>query len=340
MWLTQHPYDFDNGLYASIVHLLHNQLGQLVAAEAETDVQGYLSLANRIKDQLVVDNMVTPPAVMNRSFTFSKEAPASILPKWFNKNSDKPFDCLDWEPLEISRQMTLIEYGIFRRIMPKECFKLGWTKQDKYARSKHIVGLTDQFNKTSSWIATLILKEDNLKRRALLIKHWIDIAAQCKELNNYNGLNTVISALNSAALHRLKKTWAEVPQKKVKLHEDLMNIVAMSASYKNLREAIAHTEPPCVPYIGVYLTDLVFIEDGNKDMKGDVLINFHKRRQIAQVIMNIRTLQQAPYQIREVGYLAKRLKFWEVEPCADQEIWDEDALYKQSLKIEPRERKD
>ncbi|KAL0478329.1 RasGEF [Acrasis kona] len=325
MWLTQHPYDFDNALYASVKIFLYNQVGQL-----QGDVQGCISLANRIKDQLIIDNMLTPQFVQTRSYTFSDEAPAMMVPKWYKHNSDRPLDVLDWEPMEVARQMTLIEHDIFRRIMPKECFKLGWTKSDKHIRSQHIVKLTEQFNQTSSWISTTIVMEENFRRRCNLLRYFIDLAQCLRELNNYNGLNTVISSLNSSSVFRLKKTWKEVPQKKLTTFQELADMVAMTGSFKTLREALLHTEPPCVPYIGVYLTDLVFIEDGNKDMK-DGLINFHKRRQIAQIIMNLRTMQQAPYHLREVPYLSKRIK-------SPSDIWDEEQLYKQSLKIEPRER--
>lgn len=37
-------------------------------------------------------------------------------------------------------------------------------------------------------------------------------------------------------------------------------VMAMEGSFKNYRNHLAAASPPCVPYIGVYLTDLVFIE--------------------------------------------------------------------------------
>ena len=37
---------------------------------------------------------------------------------------------------------------------------------------------------------------------------------------------------------------------------------------------------PAVPYVGVFLTDLTFICEGNPDFLHGGLINIHKRRQV------------------------------------------------------------
>jgi hypothetical protein len=37
-------------------------------------------------------------------------------------------------------------------------------------------------------------------------------------------------------------------------------------NFSNFRDAVQHADPPIIPYLGVYLTDLTFIEDGNNNM--------------------------------------------------------------------------
>lgn len=60
-------------------------------------------------------------------------------------------------------------------------------------------------------------------------------------------------------------------------------------SFANYRQCIRQAHAPLVPYLGVYMQDMVFIEDGNPDFLKDYpgFINFHKRRLLADVIKDI-----------------------------------------------------
>jgi len=86
-----------------------------------------------------------------------------------------------------------------------------------------------------------------------------------------------------------------------------------------------HTHSPGIPYLGVYLTDLTFIEEGNKDFINGSLINFDKRRKIAQVIMEIQQYQATPYCLQEVPALREFL--------CKLESFDENEAYANSLKV-------
>lgn len=48
-----------------------------------------------------------------------------------------------------------------------------------------------------------------------------------------------------------------------------------------MREALHRSDPPCIPYLGMYLTDLSFIEEGTPDFTPDGLLNFSKMRMVS-----------------------------------------------------------
>ena len=42
-------------------------------------------------------------------------------------------------------------------------------------------------------------------------------------------------------------------------------------------------DPPCVPYLGYYLTDLAFIEEGTPNFNDAGLVNFSKMRMVCDL---------------------------------------------------------
>jgi len=108
-----------------------------------------------------------------------------------------------------------------------------------------------------------------------------------------------------------------------------------ASNFSRYREALRTSPPPSVPFLGLYLTDLTFIEDGNPSfLKGSNLINFDKRTKVATVIQEIKQYQVSQYCLQDVPLIQDSLlvKFKNVQSI--------DSLYDQSLKIEPRESTD
>jgi len=104
-----------------------------------------------------------------------------------------------------------------------------------------------------------------------------------------------------------------------------------SGSFSSYRKQLHGANPPCVPYLGVYQSDLTFIGDGNPDKLENGYINFFKRRLVAEVIKEAQTYQQKPYNLVEVKSIMDWLRGQDVSNL------DENTIYSVSLIIEPRE---
>eukprot|EP01121_Diplochlamys_sp_Union-15-3_P013580 TRINITY_DN4238_c0_g1_i1.p1 TRINITY_DN4238_c0_g1~~TRINITY_DN4238_c0_g1_i1.p1 ORF type:complete len:124 (+),score=23.36 TRINITY_DN4238_c0_g1_i1:86-457(+) len=107
-------------------------------------------------------------------------------------------------------------------------------------------------------------------------------------------------------------------------------------SIRAYRQTLAASNPPCVPFFGIYQTDLTFIEDGNADYlkvedgRNDI-INFDKMKKLAAVIRDIQQYQQKPYNFQKVPVIYAYL-----ESVEKLDYLNEEQLYSLSLKVEPK----
>lgn len=143
----------------------------------------------------------------------------------------------------------------------------------------------------------------------------------------------IISAFDTSSIGRLKKTWELVGSRTSQTLANIRRLMGANRNFQEYRDLIHSINPPCIPFLGIYLQDLTFIEDGNADyiQKSAGLINFAKRAKTAEVIREINQFQNAPYIFTHIPELQAFIKT-NLEGSRDV-----DKLYERSLQIEPRE---
>ncbi|XP_036704188.1 ras-specific guanine nucleotide-releasing factor 2 isoform X5 [Balaenoptera musculus] len=231
--------------------------------------------------------------------------------------------------MELAEQITLLDHIVFRSIPYEEFLGQGWMKLDKNERTPYIMKTSQHFNDMSNLVASQIMNYADVSSRANAIEKWVAVADICRCLHNYNGVLEITSALNRSAIYRLKKTWAKVSKQTKALMDKLQKTISSEGRFKNLRETLKNCNPPAVPYLGMYLTDLAFIEEGTPNFTEEGLVNFSKMRMISHIIREIRQFQQTSYRIDHQPKVTQYL-------LDKALIIDEDTLYELSLKIEPR----
>lgn len=269
----------------------------------------------------------------------------------------------------IAEQLTLADSELFLKVSARECLAHFWSKRDpsKGSMSQSIKLTVDQFNAVSLKVISTILSARNkqtnrfsVSARTKVIEKWIEVALELRELKNFSSLKAIVSSLQSSAIYRLAKTWDHVCKQSKEIYDELSKIFVDDMNNKASRDLLmqegtakysTHTLKKTnwkrdiwkkegithgtVPYLGTFLTDLMMIDTAYPDKcKGDLLINFEKRRKEFETIVQIKLFQQAA-------------KDYHIKPCKDFFLWfngipeysDKEGYHK-SLEIEPPESKD
>ena len=112
--------------------------------------------------------------------TPSNAIPAPILPK-----NMKKLKFLDIDALEFARQLTIIESRLYGKIRPTECLNKTWQKKvspEDPEPAANVKALILHSNQLTNWVAEMILNQSDVKKRVVVIKHFVQVAdvGQCR----------------------------------------------------------------------------------------------------------------------------------------------------------------
>ncbi|PYI09247.1 ras GEF [Aspergillus sclerotiicarbonarius CBS 121057] len=374
MWIERYWMESGDECSLDLLRHIHAHVTGLTGMPTS---QLITAIEYRLKGQDVIKRLITPP----NTTTTPTATPKPVTPK--NK---KKIKLLNLDSMELARQLTIIESNLYNRIKPQECLNKAWqrktqegscprrtstaTESSTNKEESGIKAIINHSNHLSRWIMEMILGQPEMKKRVSVLKFLITVADKCKTLNNFATTTTIISALSTAPIYRLHRTWSQVSSRSRTLLADLQALMSSERNFAKYRDALRLAVLPCIPFLGVFLTDLTFLTDGIPDfapVEAETtppptpntgthetptetkigMINFHKWSKISTVIQNILSFQTTTYNLVSVGeiqeFVGQGLRGVKNDIEKEKEKGndgegggDGDEMYEWSLRVEPR----
>lgn len=225
-----------------------------------------------------------------------------------------PHYILGLQAEEVAAHLTWQDAELFLHLAPHECLGSLWSQRDKKGHEgacPTVRATVAQFNRVANAVVASCLGDAGLRatQRARLLEKWIRVAEECLCLRNFSSLYAVVSALQSSPLHRLRRTWEETAKDSLRCYEELSAVCSEKDNYSHSRrllfqEASADSaqrkqqqrtseQRPTglVPYLGMFLKDLVMLDAAMRDRLQNGYINFEKHRKEFEILTQLRHLQ-------------------------------------------------
>ncbi|KAG0318397.1 DELLA protein rgl2 [Dissophora globulifera] len=138
---------------------------------------------------------------------------------------------LEFPAYLVAYQLTLVESVIFLEIPPSALL----THSPKTPH-RSITASTDFFNYLTRMIEYSVLYPLEASGRAQSMHYWVKVAVKLHELENFQTLKAVLSALGTPPIKRLKRTWSFVPRKSMHKFETLSELMSEARNYGKYRE--------------------------------------------------------------------------------------------------------
>eukprot|EP01130_Rhizamoeba_saxonica_P012724 TRINITY_DN5399_c0_g1_i1.p1 TRINITY_DN5399_c0_g1~~TRINITY_DN5399_c0_g1_i1.p1 ORF type:complete len:1074 (+),score=228.51 TRINITY_DN5399_c0_g1_i1:114-3224(+) len=242
-------------------------------------------------NQLKEEDRITPALELEYLFNSvgeKKRIDESLSPEPIYPNGDEITNILQIDPLELARQLTLIDSEFLGEVKPKELLGHGWAKSDSYLRSPNFSKIINNNNRISAWVTTEIIRHSHLTTTAEVISYFIETCLHLRDMKNYNGLSNIISSIEGSAISKRKKAFVLVKEKLKEKLSELAALISPIGHYRKYKEELASFSiiEPCIPIVLVNCGELNSLDEVMDDTTNN-LINWEKFTKVSERIYDL-----------------------------------------------------
>lgn len=190
---------------------------------------------------------------------------------------------LSHDSVSLAHHFTAIEKDMLQEVDWKELIELKWNteltpvnswleilvNENYYSTNKGVNLVILRFNLMVNWIISEVLLTLSQQERINLISRFIHVAQNCFAMQNFSTLMQIILALTSEKMLKLRETWKNLLPGDILMLKNLEELALPLKNFLNIRLCINQITPSkgCIPFVGLYLSDLIFNAERPKFVK-------------------------------------------------------------------------
>lgn len=183
----------------------------------------------------------------------------------------------------LAEHLTIIEKDMLQEIDWKELIELQWNKEltpvnswleiivneSYYNKNKGVNLVIARFNLMVNWVISEILLTTTESEQIAIISRYIHVAYHCLAVQNFSTLMQIVLALTSEKVTKLKNTWKNLHPGDILTLKNLEALASPSKNFFKIRLSMNQLQPSrgCIPFVGLYLSDLIFNAERPKFVK-------------------------------------------------------------------------
>lgn len=193
--------------------------------------------------------------VASPSFSSLDEDKASVQSSVATERSTlESFDCFLLERSEdLATQLCLIEADVFASVSWSDLLLCS-------SKPESIKKAVEHFNRMVCWfVEQLTMEDQTLINLAAKLEKMIKVGYKCIKYGNFASAVQIALALQNGEVQGMAEAWSRISTTSRSMLKDLLAFACPLKNWRTVRnamESLEDDEEPCVPFLGLYMSDI------------------------------------------------------------------------------------